>query len=755
MKYLFAFFFLLSFLPARAQVTIEGRVLDARSQQPLEGAMVSETVTGNQVLTGAAGQFRIVLASRFDTLVVQRLTSHRVQKLVVPPTGKQLVVLLEPLAVNLQEVMVRGYETRQPLQRTAGAIGLLSTRDLERFSQATLVPALNTLPGVRMEERATASYRISIRGSSLRAPYGVRNVKVYLNEVPLVEANGTIPLNMLDAGTIGNIEVLKGPAGSVYGAGTGGTILLETVKPLESSVAVGGLVGSYGLRRGFAAASVASEKSNLLLRYDRQTLDGYREQSAMDRKNVLLSGQFFPNQKQTFSFHALYSDLFYELPGALTREQFEANPRAARQDNVNQKAALNLEGLNLGFVHNYQFNERWSNTTSLFGVFSFLNHPFVTDYERNVNQSFGARTRTTYRTTVAGLPSRFTLGAEGQRRFVNARQYVNNAGTPGALNYDDEVTVKEGFVFGQAEVDLPANFLFTLGASLNALRYDLARVSEAATNPEGYQQSRSIDAQFSPRVGLVKVITPSLSAHASVSAGFSPPTEGEIRPSDASINLSLQPERGVNYEAGIRGSLFHQRFTFDVVAFQFRLKETIVSRTVASSVAVFANAGSTRQQGVEVAAGYAFVQAPDESLRLLRLWGTYTYNRFRFLRYQQNENDFSGNRLTGTAPHVAVAGLDVESRLGLYLNATANYSDQIPLNDANTVYAPDYLVLGAQAGFRRTLAQTWHLDLYGGIDNATDRDYSLGNDLNAFRNRYFQAAPGRNFYSGVQLRKSF
>ncbi len=755
MKYLFAFVFLFSFFTAWAQVTVDGRVLDARSQQPLEGALVSEAVTGTQVLTDAAGQFRIVLASRFDTLLVQRVTSHQLQKLVVPLSGKPLVILLEPLAVNLQEVVVRGYETRRPLQETAGAIGLLSTRDLERFSQTTLVPALNTLPGVRMEERATASYRISIRGSSLRAPYGVRNVKIYLNEVPLVEANGTIPLNMLDPGLIGNIEVIKGPAGSVYGAGTGGTILLETAKPIESSVMAGGQVGSYGLRRGFAAASVASEKSNLLLRFDRQTLDGYREQSAMDRKNVLLSGQFFPNQKQTFSFHALYSDLFYELPGALTREQFEANPRAARQLNKDQNASLNVEGLNLGFVHNYQFNDHWSNTTSLFGVFSFLNHPFVTDYERNLNQSFGARTRTTYRTQVASLPTRFTLGAEGQRRFVNARQYVNKGGTPGLLNFDDEVTVKEGFVFGQAEVDLPASFLLTLGASLNSLRYDLVRVSDASTNPEGYKQNRSIDAQFSPRVGLVKVISPTLSAHASVSAGFSPPTEAEVRPSDASINLSLQPERGTNYEAGVRGSLFNQRFTYDVVAFHFKLKETIVSRTTPSGVAVFANAGTTRQQGVEVAAGYAFVQAPKAALSLLRLWGTYTYNRFRFLDYQQNENNFSGNRLTGTAPHVAVAGLDVESRLGLYLNVTANYSDEIPLNDANTVYAPDYFILGARTGFRRTFAQTWHLDLYGGIDNATDRDYSLGNDLNAFGNRYFQAAPGRNFYTGLQLRKSF
>ena len=41
--------------------------------------------------------------------------------------------------------------------------------------------------------------------------------------------------------------------------------------------------------------------------------------------------------------------------------------------------------------------------------------------------------------------------------------------------------------------------------------------------------------------------------------------------------------------------------------------------------------------------------------------------------------------------------------------------------------------------------------MYGGVENATDRRYSLGNDLNAFGGRYFQPAPGRNYYAGTQV----
>ncbi|GGK76387.1 TonB-dependent receptor domain-containing protein [Rufibacter glacialis] len=756
MKYLFTFLLSLSFLPLFAQVTINGRVLDARTQQPLEGATVSEAVTRIQAVTDASGQFRLVLSSRADTLLVQRVT-HRLQKLVVPQGRKPLVILLEPLAVDLQEVVVKGYETRRPLLQTAGSMAVLEKRDLERFSETTLVPALNTIPGVRMEERATGSYRLSIRGSSLRAPFGVRNVKVYLNEVPLVEANSTLPLNLLDAATIGSVEVIKGPAGSTYGAGTGGTVLLETVRPApgETSVSVGGVVGSFGLRRAFVSAAVGSEKSNFLVRYDRQELEGYREQSALDRKTLLVSGQLNPSEKQTFSFHGYYSDLYYELPGALTRTQFAQNPRAARQLNKDQKASIDLNALNLGLAHTYRFNEAWSNTTSVFGVFSFFDNPFPTDYERNTNQALGGRTRTTYRTAIIGQPTRFTLGAEGYRSFMNSRHYQNVKGQTDTLRYDDEIVQQQGFVFGQTEVDLPANFILTLGASLNSVQYQLTRVFDAAISSSVPTQRRNLNPQFSPRVGLVKVITPHLSVHASWSTGFSPPTDAEIRPSTGSFNTTLQPEKGRNYEVGIRGNSANRRLTYDVVSFRFRLKETIVVRTNAQDQDEFLNAGATWQQGAEAAVGYDLVQAPAKNLRQVRLWSTYAFSYFRFQDYVSGDNDYSGNRLTGTPAHVLTLGLDASTKPGFYLHATANYTSDIPLNDANTVYAPEYYIFGGRTGFRRTLLGSWRLDLYAGVDNASDRDYSLGNDLNGFGGRYFQAAPGRNYYGGVQVKKSF
>src|SRR5690606_26224664 len=114
-----------------------------------------------------------------DTVLVQGMQS-----------GMPLQVYLEPLVASLSEVVVTGYESNRPLLETAGALSMIDREMIRRFDESSLVRAVNTVPGVRMEERATASYRLSIRGSSLRSPYGIRNVKLYLGEIPLTESNG-------------------------------------------------------------------------------------------------------------------------------------------------------------------------------------------------------------------------------------------------------------------------------------------------------------------------------------------------------------------------------------------------------------------------------------------------------------------------------------------------------------------------------------------------------------------------------------
>src|SRR5262245_10545734 len=87
----------------------------------------------------------------------------------------------------LNEVVVRAYLYNRPMSEVPAAVVTLDQKDLERFNNTSFLPAVNLVPGVRMEERSPGSYRFSIRGSLLRSPFGVRNVKMYWNGLPLTD----------------------------------------------------------------------------------------------------------------------------------------------------------------------------------------------------------------------------------------------------------------------------------------------------------------------------------------------------------------------------------------------------------------------------------------------------------------------------------------------------------------------------------------------------------------------------------------
>src|SRR5438067_1087901 len=69
----------------------------------------------------------------------------------------------------LDSVTVHAFGGNSRLRNLPAAIGYISNTTLRRFGTASVVEAVNTTPGVRMEERSPGSYRFNIRGSSLRS----------------------------------------------------------------------------------------------------------------------------------------------------------------------------------------------------------------------------------------------------------------------------------------------------------------------------------------------------------------------------------------------------------------------------------------------------------------------------------------------------------------------------------------------------------------------------------------------------------
>lgn len=137
-------------------------------------------------------------------------------------------------ADTLAEVLISAFGLNKNWKEVPASVGRITSKQIEYIGTNNLLPAVNTIPGVRMEERSPSSYRLSIRGSLLRSPFGVRNIKVYWNDLPITDGGGNTYFNLVDATQLSALEIIKGPAASVYGANTGGVVLLKSSIPFTS-----------------------------------------------------------------------------------------------------------------------------------------------------------------------------------------------------------------------------------------------------------------------------------------------------------------------------------------------------------------------------------------------------------------------------------------------------------------------------------------------------------------------------------------
>ena len=268
-------------------------------------------------------------------------------------------------------------------------------------------------------------------------------------------------------------------------------------------------------------------------------------------------------------------------------------------------------------------------------------------------------------------------------------------------------------------------------------------------------QTRSFGPVWLPRISLLKRFGSTVSGFASISTGYSNPTSQEVLSTNGLFNPTLEAERGTNIEAGVRGSLGNNRLTFDVVAYRFQLRQTIVQRTADNGAVLFTNAGQTDQRGLEVQAAWQVLPVSPSSAFprsfSLRIWNSLTLTNYRYANYRQLAVDLSGNRVPGVAPTTAVFGADAETRAGLYAHLTFTFLNPFVLNDVNTAFADPARILAATVGYRRGLGKHVTADLYAGGDNLLNQVYSLGYDLNAVGSRFFNAAPARNFVVGLRF----
>ncbi|TEW67493.1 TonB-dependent receptor [Mucilaginibacter phyllosphaerae] len=658
---------------------------------------------------------------------------------------------------QLPPVMVKGYLSEQPVLSVPASVSVLGGAQLRLQPDNSFVTALNTVPGVRAEERSPGSYRLSIRGSLLRSPFGVRDVKVYFDEIPLTDAGGNTYLNAIDISNIRHIEVLKGPDGSLFGANSGGVVLLNPVNRMDSNYLSAGINGgSYGLFHEKVSLQNTSAKNRFNFNQSYQTYNGYRQNSRMHRTYIQAGDAYRYAPQSELRASILYSDLDYQTPGGLNLAQMMANPRSARLPTatlpgaIQQKIRINTKMLLGGLVNDARLTNRIRNVLAVFGNHVDFANPFITNYEQRNENTYGLRT---YFELAAirkeNLDWKLNLGIEWQQTNSQISNYDNNAGEKGNVQKIDKINTGQHFFFVRYAADIFKRLHVEAAASLNYYGYKFRNL--APLNETGFT-NRNFDAVVMPRLALSYQVTNDFIWRASVSRGYSPPTTAEVRPTNNIINTGLQAQLGWNYETGFRLRNSDESMLLDASVFYYRLNKSIVRRLNPDETEYYINSGGTNQPGFELAFTDWLVKRKNNGIiRGLQFNTALTVSRFKFRDYNVAGANYSGNRLTGVPREVVVSSLQMLLPQTFALFIQHNYTANIPLNDANTVYAPKYHLLQAKASWQHNISHKTRLELYAGADNLLNQKYSLGNDLNAVGNRYYNPAPLRNYFFGINL----
>lgn len=655
---------------------------------------------------------------------------------------------------TLKQVTVKAYLAESKLFNLPSTVTVISKKQIEQNQNTSLLPVLNSVAGVKMEERSPGSYRLSIRGSLLRSPFGVRNVKVYFDGLPLTDASGNTYLNLIDQSAISNMEVLKGPDGSLFGANSGGVVLLNS-QGAEDEISINASAGGYGFFRENVHLQKNYEKYQYSFHQAYQYADGYRDHSLMKRSYFQTQQKFQYHPKAELKFSGFYSDLGYRTPGGLTVAQMRENPRQARPATAfapgaeEQKAGIYNQTFFGGLTHQYQFNNNWKHNISLSGMDTDFENPFITNYEKRKEVSLAVRTFVSYKNEVSqSLKYNWNFGYEYQHTNSEVRNYDNKEGEIEDIQAADLIKNESQFLFTRLKLELGERLSTELSTSLNFAKYDFEALPESQNTAFG---TVKLDAELMPRLAVSYLLTKQSVLRGIVSRGYSTPTKDEIRASDATINPNLQAEDGWNYELGLRTRTPFERVYLDISAFYYRLNNAIVRRVAPNDQDFYVNAGGTNQKGIELELNANLIKNDPSFFKQVDFATAITLNDFKFRNYVIGSDNFSGNLLTGIPKLSFSNTLNFNFQNNLELFIQHQYNGKTSLNDAESVFANSYSLLDARLGWRKSLKNS-RLTFNLGATNILNTDYSLGNDLNAFGSRYFNPAAKRNFVFGLSFK---
>lgn len=759
------------------KVVFKGQILEEQHKLPIPQALFyfneANKITDEKGCFSLEGNFG-------DSLLIHQ-PGYASQKVYLTDTSEIIKIYLSAKQNDLSTIEVLAYGLKSNALTNPAAVSALGSSELARVETNDWAGAFNQIPGVQVQERARGDYRFSIRGSVLQSPWGIRDVKMYWNDIPITTPDNEGP-GFLPFGTeeLSSVQVIKGPGGSLYGSGLGGVVLFESERPKwkEEKLSLGGGLGSFGYYQAKLAYQYGNERLHLSLRYNRMHSDGYRDNGWSHRDILSLSASVYPSSYRSLSFLLVHTSGGFGIPGAVDSTFAALQPRAASPFAKAYKTAIRKTNTTLfGMAQDLDLGHHLNHHIAFFGTLGYLDHPhgnsiYYNGYLKQSTSSYGLRSHLTWSPWLGAVKSQFAIGTEWKLEHQLGNTFdmvLHPEGGYPSLGSQQVGTIFDAnnlLLFARSVFYLPQDFLLTIGGGISFVRFEIEDLLPIGAGDIPFSGQRQFEPSFSPRIAVSKPLWgDGLVFRASAGKGFSTPTTDETRLGDGSFNSDLKAEVGLNYEVGFRGVLLQKRFNYDLSFYWMEVNNLFVPQTDSGGQSYYVNAGKTRQRGIELSLYGELLKQPIGFLSSIKPWLAWSLYDYQFTDYTINKGvgatsssfRYDGNALTGVPKTTWSGGIDLYTTKGFYFSTNLNHYGRTPINDANTYFQEAYTLWSAQVAYERNLMAGTRIKVAIGGRNLLNEAYSDRVAFNADNNQtkpnpeFWDPSPTRNFFVDVQF----
>lgn len=748
------------------QAALRGTVLDAQSQQPLPGVSVVVPGTSAGTTTDANGHFTLAAPAETRELTISFI-GYNAQQVRVSAAGRALTVRLEAAPVSLQGVVVSASREQEKRTEAPVAIGQVSAQLIADTKATAPYQLLNKVAGVYMVNLGNEQHMMAIR-----QPISTNAVYLYLEDGLPIRPIGIFNHNALyeiNQAGVRSIEVVKGPASSLYGSNAiGGAVNFLTQRPTPLPTAGASVQGDgFGYRRVDASASGTVGKLGLYAGgYAARQRNSWQDYTDFDKQSWTLRADYAFSPKTRLTGTGTYNYLNTQTPGTLDSAHFYSRSYASNNRFTNRVVTAVRGSLRLAHDWNpaqqtaltafYRYNST-GQLPSYYIADVRVNGVYQSSNGQVNNQSFnsyGALVQ--HRADLDFLHSRLLVGGyfdySPSTYFARYLTVQKDVATNFYTGYTDtgrylddyQINLYNAAAYAQYEVQATAALRVVGGLRYDRVQYNFSNnLSGSQTSKKAAQNN--VYNIVAPKLGLTYALGPAQGVYANFSTGFQPPETGSLYSSRQTIEL--KQANFTNYEAGGWVALLDHKLYLDLSVYQMEGRNEIVSVLQADNTTQSENVGATRHRGVEYTLTYAPVS--EVNFRLSGTNARHTYLDYSEVTQGQNRS-YGGNRMVGAPNWIANAEVFYKprfvpgARLGLeYQRIGAYYT-----NTANTRTYAGYNLLNLRLGYRLPQTPLRGLDVWANVVNLSNELYASTATTNQYGTTYVAAAP-RTYTLGV------